>query len=33
MNAGGWTLLILSWGAIIGLAVFCFVTMIRGGKL
>lgn len=33
MTAGGWFLLILSWGAIIGMTIFCFVTMIKGGKL
>ena len=33
MNLGGWILLLLSWGAIIGLTVFCFITMIKGGKL
>ncbi len=33
MTTGGWILLVVSWGAIVGLAAFCFVTMIRGGKL
>ena len=33
MTAGGWILFILSWGAILGLSVFCFTTMIRSGKM
>lgn len=33
MTIGGWVLLVVSWGAIIGLAAFCFTIMIRGGKL
>jgi len=33
MNVGGWILLVLSWGSIAGLAVFCFATMIKGRKL
>lgn len=33
MTLGGWVLLILSWGAIIGLGVFCLVMMVRSGKL
>jgi len=33
MTFGGWVLLLFSWGTIIGLAVFCFITMIRSGKL
>ncbi len=27
MNAGGWILLTLSWGLILGLAVFCFARV------
>ena len=27
MNYGGWILLILSWGFIIGLTIFCFVKV------
>lgn len=33
MTLVGWILLFFSWGTIIGLAVFCFVTMSKGGKL
>jgi hypothetical protein len=33
MTIGGWTMIIASWGAIIGLAAFCFTTMIRSGKM
>jgi len=33
VTVGGWILLIFSWGLIIGLTVFCFVTMIKSGKL
>jgi len=33
MTFGGWIMLVMSWGAIIGLAAFCFFVMIRGGKL
>lgn len=33
MNIGGWIMLGLSWSMIIGLVLFCFTTMIRGGKL
>ncbi len=33
MTSGGWILMILSWSAIIGLALTCFTIMIKGGKL
>jgi hypothetical protein len=33
MTLGGWLLLVLSWSAIVGLTTFCFVRMIKGGKL
>ena len=33
MTLGGWILLIFSWGAIIGLSVFCYIMMIKSGKL
>jgi hypothetical protein len=29
MNMGGWILMILSWGAIISVAIFCFSTMFK----
>lgn len=32
MTFGGWIMLMLSWGAIIGLTVFCFTVMFRGGR-
>lgn len=32
MTTGGWILLTLSWGAIIGLVVYCFTQMIKSGK-
>ena len=32
MTTGGWILLTLSWGAILSIATFCFVTMFRSGK-
>ena len=32
MTLGGWILLILSWGAIIGLTAFCFERMFRSNK-
>ncbi len=33
MTLGGWILLIISWGAIISLSVFCFIMMVKSGKL
>ncbi len=33
MTLGGWILLLFSWGAIISLAAFCFIMMIKSGKL
>ena len=33
MNAGGWTLLILSWSGIIALVVFCFVKIFTKKKV
>ena len=33
MTPLGWFLLVLSWGVIISVAVFCFVTMFRMKKL
>ncbi len=33
MTAGGWILLFFSWGGIVGLTVFCFLRMIKAGKL
>ena len=33
MTFGGWTMLIVSWGAIIGLVAFCFIAMIRSGRM
>ena len=32
MNTGGWILLTLSWGIILFIVTFCFVTMFRVGK-
>lgn len=33
MTTAGWMLITCSWGAIIGLALFCFYTMSKSGKL
>lgn len=33
MTIGGWMLLVLSWGVILGFTIFCFTFMIRSGKL
>jgi len=33
MNLGGWILLILSWGVILGLTVFCFMKVFSKNKL
>ena len=33
MTSSGWIMLVMSWGAIIGLAAFCFFVMKKGGKL
>jgi hypothetical protein len=32
MTPAGWILLIASWGAILGIVTFCFVTMFKIGK-
>jgi hypothetical protein len=33
MTIGGWILLVLSWGIILGFTFFCFAFMIRSGKI
>ncbi len=33
MTLGGWIMLVCSWGAIVGLASFCFSIMIKHGKM
>jgi len=33
MTIGGWILLIVSWGAIVGLTAFCIGMMIKSGKM
>ena len=32
MTPAGWALLVVSWGAILSVVAFCFVTMFRIGK-
>lgn len=33
MTIGGWILIVLSWGAILGLAAFCFTMMMKKGRM
>lgn len=33
MTTAGWILLVCSWGVILGIVVFCFVTMFRVRKM
>ncbi len=33
MSISGWILISLSWGAILSLVTFCFLTMFRTGKM
>jgi len=33
MTPAGWVVLLFSWGSIIGLALFCFRSMMKSGKL
>ena len=33
MTFAGWILLIVSWGVILGIVVFCFVMMFKVGKM
>ena len=33
MTFAGWILLTVSWGVILSIVVFCFVTMLRVGKM